>query len=290
MNFKYYQYRIGDAKLCGGEMHASLHEIIFDKEFSDNENEFANQLKDFLQNSKRQPKILNRHLERGINSSDEERMCLIDYPDFPLKPFEPSYFNSKHLELGLSGGNIGWYKPESLNEEYYFFYETNHPFSQWHKSEFKIDNLTFNSAEQYMMFRKAELFNDNEIADKIMSTSNVREQKKLGRQVKGFDIEIWNRNALDIVYKGNKAKFEQNSEHLKLLISTKGKTIVEASPYDKIWGIGLDSDNEDSYNPLKWKGTNWLGIVLTELRQNLMKNNFANGYWQQEDYTTNKQK
>jgi ribA/ribD-fused uncharacterized protein len=284
MNFRYYQYKIGTSELTHGEMHASLHEIVLDKDFSDNKNLFSKQLLDFILKNKNTPKLLQRHLERGINSSNKERTCFITAPDFPLKSFEPSYFNSKHLELALSGGDIWWYKPESLKEQYYFFYETKHPFSQWNKTEFKIENLTFSSAEQYMMYRKAKLFNDNEVAEKIMSTKNVREQKSLGREVKNFDLEIWNQNALDIVYRGNKAKFEQNAEYLNLLLSTKGKTIVEASPYDKVWGIGMTSENNDSENVLKWKGTNWLGIVLTELRQDIMGNTFENGYWEKADY------
>lgn len=179
MNFKYYQHQIGQAKLCGGEMHASLHEIIFDENFKNNENEFIIQLKHFLLDTQKQPKILKKHLERGINFSNELRTCLVNYPDFPLKSFEPSYFNSKYLELGLSGGDIGWYKPESLNEKYYFFYETKHPFSQWHKSEFIFDNLTFNSAEQFMMFRKAKLFHDNETTKKINANERCSRAKNI---------------------------------------------------------------------------------------------------------------
>ena len=176
-----------------------------------------------------------------------------------------------------------------MKEEYYFFYETKHPFSQWKKSEFQIDGLTLNSAEQYMMYRKAKLFDDNKIVDKIMASNNVREQKSLGREVKNFDLEIWTRNAIDIVYKGNKAKFEQNIDYLELLLSTKGKTLVEASPTDKVWGIGLTADDTDANNILKWKGTNWLGIVLTELRQEFLENNYRNGYWERDDYIKNKE-
>lgn len=283
MNFKYYQYQLGQSKLEHGEMHASLHSISLKEDFLLNENPYAAQLQNFLCEGA-QPKILKKHLERGINQSDEIKTCLITAPDFPLKPFQPGYFNSSHIELGLSGGDIAWYQPNCLNEAYYFFYETKHPFSQWHKSKFEIDNLTFNSAEQYMMYGKAKLFNDENIADKIMSTKNVREQKALGREVKNFDINLWNENAMEIVFKGNKAKFEQNSEYLDLLLSTKGKTIVEASPTDKVWGIGLTEADEKSKNIMHWQGTNWLGIVLTELRQELLDNRFENGYWEIEDY------
>lgn len=152
-----------------------------------------------------------------------------------------------------------------------------------------MDGLTFNSAEQFMMYGKAKLFGDNEIAGKILNSKNVREQKSLGRKVKNFDLETWNKNALDIVYRGNKAKFEQNTEYLELLLLTKGTTIVEASPTDNVWGIGLTADNIDANDILKWKGTNWLGIVLTELRQDFLRNDFTNGYWERDDYINNKE-
>lgn len=284
MKFKYYQYTIGRANLCGGEMHASLHEIEFDDEFINCENQFVNQLKAFINGFEKQPEVLKKHLERGFNISNTERTCLVNYPDFPLKSFESGYFNQKFIEYGLSGGDIGWYKGNCMKEEYYFFYETKHPFSQWHKSEFKLDGLLFNSTEQYMMYEKARLFGDLDTANKIMQTKNVREQKRLGREVKNFDLTIWNQNAMGIVYKGNKAKFQQNPECLKLLLSTKGKTIVEASPTDKIWGIGLTENDNDANDIFKWKGTNWLGIILTELRLELIGSNAKHGYWNKEDY------
>lgn len=289
MKLRYYQYTIGEAQLCGGEMHASLHEIMFDKDFLNCDNAFVNQLKEFLNKGDGQNRILKKHLKRGFNLSNENRTCLIDYPDFPLKSFEPGYFNQKHVEFGLSGGDIVWYKSNCLNEKYYFFYETKHPFSQWHKSKFQVDGLTYNSAEQFMMYGKAKLFGDIEIADKIMISKNVREQKSLGRRVKNFDLETWNKNVLDIVYRGNKAKFEQNTEYLNLLLSTKGTTIVEASPTDNVWGIGLTADDNDANDILKWKGTNWLGIVLTELRQDFLRNDFKNGYLERDDYIKNKE-
>jgi len=289
MNFKYYHNIIGKGQLCHGEMHASLHEILFNEHFSKSKKEFILQLKNFLNSGDKQPEILRKHFERGINLSDENRTCLINYPDFPLKSIEPGYFNQNYVEFGLSGGDIGWYKANCFKEEYYFFYETKHPFSQWHKSKFKINDLLFNSAEQYMMYSKAKLFGDNETADKILQSTNVREQKKLGREVKNFNLEIWNRNAINIVYEGNKAKFTQNPEYLELLLSTKGKTIVEASPTDRVWGIGMTRENKNSNNIFEWNGTNWLGIVLTELREELQGNNFKHGYWTKDDYLKNQE-
>lgn len=284
MNFKYYQYKLGEIDCFSGEMHASLHEIILNDELRHSNTPYLNQIFEFLLNDKKQPVILRKHLERGINLGDENRTRLITAPDFPLKKFESGYFNSKEIELGLSGGDVCDYKPNLLVEDYYFFWETKHPFSQWHKCSFTISGLTFTSTEQYMMYQKAKLFDDMDIAEKILRTNNVREQKKLGRQVRNFKKQDWNQNAIQIVFTGNKAKFTQNSDFLNLLLSTKGKTIVEASPDDNIWGIGLSESEEESRDLLKWKGTNWLGIVLTELREELLGNEFENGYLTLEDF------
>jgi len=275
MEIKYYQYRIGTAKLIAGEMHASLHQVDFDKNL--NYTSFGRQIIICITTDKCS-KLISKHIQRGINIGDHKHTRLIAAPDFPIKSFEPGYFNSESIEFGLSGGDICTYQPNLLLEYYYYFWETKHPFSQWHKCKFEIDNKIFTSAEQYMMYGKAMLFSDIKSAEKILKTNNVREQKHLGRLVKGFDNEIWQLNAPTIVYNGNKEKFIQNKEFLNLLLSTKGQTIVEASPDDNIWGIGLAKDQEESKSIFTWKGTNWLGIVLTELREELLGNKFDNGY------------
>ena len=133
-----------------------------------------------------------------------------------------------------------------------------------------LDGKKFNTAEQYMMYSKAKLFDDEEIAEKIMATSNPRVQKSLGRQVRNFDANVWQITAVDVVYKGNHAKFTQNSNLLKQLLATEGTVLVEASPYDKIWGIGLGEDDAKRTPPSQWPGTNLLGLVLTQLREDLI--------------------
>lgn len=281
MELRYYQYRLGEAILIGGEMHASLHEIKLDN--FKNTNPFFNQIFNCL-TSEENSLIIRKHIERGINLSDKKHTRLIAAPDFPLKSFEPGYFTSKQIKLGLSGGDFCSYEPNLLVETYYFFWETKHPFSQWHKCKFNVDGQNFSSTEQYMMYGKAILFSDFEIAEQILNTKNVREQKNLGRLVKGFEKNIWDLNAPTIVYKGNKEKFKQNIEFKKLLMSTNGKTIVEASPDDNIWGIGLTAQEKDSEQIVTWKGTNWLGIVLTELREELLGNTFGNGYLTLENF------
>lgn len=155
--------------------------------------------------------------------------------------------------------------------DFYFFWETDSPFSQWHKCSFKALGIDFNTAEQYMMFHKALLFNDEEIADKILATKNQREQKMLGREVVNFDDKIWKENARRIVYEANRYKFKQN-DNLKLeLLGTGKKLLVEASPDDSIWGIGLRKEDKRALNYNSWQGTNWLGYVLTLLREDIKK-------------------
>jgi len=145
-------------------------------------------------------------------------------------------------------------------------------FSQWYPSVIKYDNgMVFNCAEQAMMWEKAILFGDEKIAKEIMITIYPSGQKALGRKVSGFDKKRWEKMAREIVYKINEYKFKQNLKLMKVLLDTIGTTIVEASLYDKIWGIGLGKNNPDALDRTKWKGTNWLGQVLTDLRDNILK-------------------
>ncbi|MGN6647680.1 MAG: NADAR family protein [Cytophaga sp.] len=157
----------------------------------------------------------------------------------------------------------------SYEEEFVFFYKTRHPFSQWYPCTFEIDKIRFNSTEQYMMYSKAMLFNNSSIAEKILSTDDPRQQKELGRQVQGFDPVKWDARALEIVYKGNFAKFSQNENLKKFLLDTGNKSLVEASPHDIIWGIGLSETDENRFDRTKWKGTNWLGEALVCVREDI---------------------
>lgn len=141
--------------------------------------------------------------------------------------------------------------------------------SQWYRSSFNIDGVEYCTAEQYMMAMKAHYFGDDDITAKIMDTEDPSEQKALGRQVSNFNAEAWNAVSRGFVYKGNMAKFSQNERLKKLLKDTGDAELVEASPYDKIWGIGLGMNNPDRLDKTKWRGTNWLGEVLMKVRKDL---------------------
>jgi len=155
-------------------------------------------------------------------------------------------------------------------EKFTFFFRTASPFSQWHPCQFTIDDVVFTSAEQYMMYKKAELFGDENRMTAILATDQPRDQKKLGRAVTPFDAEKWNEASYQVVYDASKAKFSQNEELLGQLLSTKGTTLVEASPFDTIWGIGLSEKNPKAQNRNTWRGQNRLGEILTKVREELM--------------------
>lgn len=155
-----------------------------------------------------------------------------------------------------------------MNDKYYFFYGG--PFSNWCSSKFVYNNIEYNCVEQFMMASKARLFGDLETEQKILNTPHPRDQKKLGRQVKNFNTDIWNAVARDIVFLGNLHKYISHADLRTELLKTNG-LLVEASPYDCIWGIGIGLDNPDRLDESKWRGTNWLGLILTDIRALLIK-------------------
>jgi len=159
--------------------------------------------------------------------------------------------------------------------EYLFFYKKSKPFgifSQWwDKHPFVIDNITYQTAEHWMMAEKARVFGDDLIEAKILATSDPDIVKKLGRKVYNFRKSVWKVHAFDIVYKGNIQKFTQHTYLKNLLLSTDNKVLVEASPYDDVWGIKMNEYHPDAENPLKWKGASLLGFVLMKVRDDLRK-------------------
>ncbi|HEX7868787.1 MAG TPA: NADAR family protein [Chryseobacterium sp.] len=144
-------------------------------------------------------------------------------------------------------------------------------FSQWFPGEFEENGTIYQTAEHYMMAGKARLFNDNETLIEILNSNTPNLAKNLGRKVKKFDPQIWEKHKYEIVRKGNLLKFSQNEEFKEFLLSTNDKILVEASPYDTIWGIGMLETDPDVQNPSLWKGENLLGFALMEVRDELRK-------------------
>ena len=139
-------------------------------------------------------------------------------------------------------------------------------FNQWFCSPFKVDKIEYKTAGHWMMAHKAMLFNDNESFDVIINADKTDEVKEIGRQIRGFDEVRWNENKYEIVRKGNIHKFRQNKILKDFLLATAARVIVEASPTDKIWGIGHSQDSNRIDNPHTWSGLNLLGFALMETR------------------------
>jgi len=142
--------------------------------------------------------------------------------------------------------------------------------SQWSHSPFKDKfGVLYSNAEQYMMAQKAKLFKDTESYEKILKAETPSEQKALGRLVKNFNDKIWLSYSTMIVYEGNILKFKQNKIHYDVLMSTKNTILVEASPFDPIWGIKLTENDPRSKDMRTWLGQNRLGFILTKVRDDL---------------------
>lgn len=155
-----------------------------------------------------------------------------------------------------------------VTDKFVFFYGG--PFSQWYAHKMIVDGKQYNCAEQYMMAMKAFQFGDSDAYDKIMATEKPWEQKALGRSIRNFDVARWSAVSREYVYRANKAKFE-NGPLKKFLLETGNKEIVEASPTDKIWGIGLAVDDDKCLDKTKWRGLNWLGECIMRVRTEILE-------------------
>lgn len=167
----------------------------------------------------------------------------------------------------------------SGKKQKYLFFWGHHPaadgsitqscLSQWWKADFQTDTELYCCMEQYMMAKKAELFHDLESKQQILACSDPKQIKALGRCVTGFDEALWNQAKYGIVLNGNYLKFIQNPSLKQFLLSTKNRILVEASPFDAVWGIKMAQNEKDVQNPLQWRGENLLGFALMEVRDEI---------------------
>ncbi|BCY10134.1 NADAR family protein [Actinoplanes sp. L3-i22] len=141
--------------------------------------------------------------------------------------------------------------------------------SQWSPEGFTVDGDRFATAEHYMMWRKAVLFGDTASAGRILAAGHPREAKTLGGRVTPFDQQTWNENRFAIVAEGNFQKFQQNPDLRTYLAATHDRVLVEASPMDRVWGIGLTREDPRASDPDQWRGLNLLGFALMEARARL---------------------
>ena len=141
--------------------------------------------------------------------------------------------------------------------------------SQWWPAPFTIDGLVFATAEHYMMWRKAMLFGDGEAAGRILAASHPSRAKALGREVQDFDEASWAAHRFGIVVAGTVAKFGHHRDLSEFLLGTGDRVLVEASPRDRVWGIGLAATDQRAQDPRQWRGRNLLGFALMRARATL---------------------
>jgi ribA/ribD-fused uncharacterized protein len=143
-------------------------------------------------------------------------------------------------------------------------------FSQWWESSFEVDAVDYPTAEHYMRAAKARLLGDSLSLEKILAADHPKQAKELGRSVAGFNEAVWVKHRFEIVVAANEAKFRQNPELAQFLISTGSRVLAEASPVDRIWGIGMAADDRRATNPQQWRGLNLLGFALMEVRERII--------------------
>jgi ribA/ribD-fused uncharacterized protein len=163
-------------------------------------------------------------------------------------------------------------KEANMNETFTFFWGSDSVFSNWNNSApFVVEGTGYNCMEKYMMAAKARLFDDQNTLRKILNQDHPREIKKLGREVKNFNGNVWDSLCKELVFLGCYNKFTQNKEALLELTETRGTVLVEASPYDKIWGVGLAESDDRIHDRKKWLGENRLGQILTDVRDSILE-------------------
>ncbi|HEV7909306.1 MAG TPA: NADAR family protein [Pseudonocardiaceae bacterium] len=138
--------------------------------------------------------------------------------------------------------------------------------SQWWEAPFSVEGITYRTAEHFMMERKARLFGDEVSAERVLAAAHPGEAKRHGREVRGFDGAVWEVNRYDIVVRANLAKFGQHEDLREFLLRTGDRVLVEASPVDAVWGIGVSADDERATRPSEWPGLNLLGQALMDVR------------------------
>jgi ribA/ribD-fused uncharacterized protein len=141
--------------------------------------------------------------------------------------------------------------------------------SQWWSCRFEIDGVEYRSAEHWMMAAKARLFGDEASVAPILAARTPAEAKALGRLVSGFDESRWAAERFELVVRGNVAKFGQDAALRAYLLDTRQRVLVEASPRDRIWGIGLGATDPAAADPSRWRGLNLLGFALMEARERI---------------------
>lgn len=157
-----------------------------------------------------------------------------------------------------------------MQANFILFCKVNQPngyLSNWWSAPFELDGVLYPTTEHHMMYQKAILMGDHEVAQKVLKATSPAQVKALGRQVKNFNPRLWDDKKFEVVLQGNLAKFKAHRELLERLLATGDAIIAEAADYDRVWGIGLSANDPRAQDPSQWQGENLLGQVLMAVRQ-----------------------
>ena len=153
---------------------------------------------------------------------------------------------------------------------FYHEYEEYGCFSNWYAAEFEYAGKKYANSEQFMMYQKAMVFSQYDLADQIMATNDPQECKNLGKTTfSNWDGDFWDKVSYPIVKRGVKAKFVQNPDIRRELLMTENALLAECSKNDTKWGIGIDIEDDRRFNVSEWNGKNYLGRILMEVRDEL---------------------
>ena len=141
--------------------------------------------------------------------------------------------------------------------------------SQWWPAPFAEDGVSYPTAEHWMMAGQARLFDDEPGLARVLAAASPKDVKAVGRAVRGYSEQVWADARFDLVVAGNLAKFRQNPDLSAFLSATDRKVLVEASPRDRVWGIGVGANHSDATRPSRWRCTNLLGFALMNVRDQL---------------------
>jgi ribA/ribD-fused uncharacterized protein len=231
-----------------------------------------------LSDREKKPNTLERKLERSSTVAD--RPCKCKY-EGSQEIKSSSRTSNPRVNVALIKGvscipeddltklkpMLGTDKDTVVNAKGVYFWRLKCIFSQWHRASFKgPDGALYSNTEQWMMAGKARVFNDTGTLSKIMKTSDPKKIWALGRKVANFDGRTWDKHKRHVVLQGNLLKFSQNREFARAILATGDRVLVEASPWDKIWGIGMNAASACRVPESDWKGLNLLGNALMDVR------------------------
>ena len=197
----------------------------------------------------------------------------LDRPENPIAPARDPWHASLMDVADMDVAELIRLQNQGTRLKYLFFWGHRTPgpgyLSQWWPSPFTVEGVTYATAEHYMMAEKARLFGDEETAAAVIAAAHPRRAKDLGRRVRNFNEPTWQANRVAIVTRGNEAKFAQNKDLRDYLLGTRNRILVEASPLDRVWGIGLPADDPRAEDVTAWQGRNLLGFALMTTRDTL---------------------